>query len=158
MTGYLLTGLKNCVDWPLDPKTSQISAEEFRTMILGLSFEPLPMVTGNDEDHSDCGLHALRRDIAAINTDVHYSLFGRSSIGFPFLPYLPSWRRAGLHARDYEDLDSDSEDDAKYRQPSFDPTQPDEEFQYDTDPEDREESEDSYPDSESSFDDSDEDL
>jgi len=136
MAGYLLTGLRSLGGWPLDPSTIRISAEKFKSNLLGLHFNPLPVKFPVDnssdlEDHSECGLHPLRHGIAAVSPTMHMYWLGErfdndscDAVAFA----SPILRRWGFHRRDFERIDSDSEADDDYDDPTDSDSEPDEEF------------------------------
>jgi len=135
MAGYLLTGLRSHGGWPLDPSTIRISAEEFKSNLLGLHFNSLPVKFSVDdssdlEDHSECGLHALKHRIATVSPTMHMCWLGElfdhdSDAEASTSPILRRW---GFHKRDFERIDSDSENDGDYDDPTDSDSEPDEEF------------------------------
>ncbi|KAL1871788.1 hypothetical protein Plec18167_006938 [Paecilomyces lecythidis] len=147
--GYLLTGFEDLGSWPLDPETTHLCPEDIKSAVLRLRYEPLPAPIGNDEDigpdHSDCGVYMLKCQVSELNCDQVYArksantdLLGilpkDSAIRSAFLPYLPSWSRSGFYARDFEDINSASDDDIRYRQPHREDTEPLEEYLSESDP------------------------
>jgi hypothetical protein len=136
MAGYLLTGVRSLGGWPLDPSTIRISAEEFKSNLLGLHFNSLPVKFSVDnssdlEDHSECGLHSLKHEIAAVSPTMRIywpgELFDHDSRDAEVFT-SPILRRLGFHRRDFERIDSDSEDDSDYDDPTDSDSEPDEEF------------------------------
>jgi hypothetical protein len=137
MTGYLLTGLRSLGGWPLDPSTIRISAKKFKANLLGLHFNALPVKFPGDnsscsEDHSDCGFYALKHVIAAVSLTIPlcepvtgFNHESRDAAAF----VSPILRRWGFCRRDFEIIDSDSEADGNYDDPTDSDPEPDEEFE-----------------------------
>ncbi|KAK2756129.1 hypothetical protein FQN54_005537 [Arachnomyces sp. PD_36] len=133
--GFLMTGLKNLLgrEWQLeDAWWVSLSPRSIKNGLLAANFMELPVVGGDagQEDHSECGMAALKHEIMAFWPDKEEE----EGKEFWTIPperagkkemlldgwMLPAWKRMGFWREDFqEEIGGDGKyDDGRYRHSS----------------------------------------